>query len=201
MLLGPRHFLLWSSAIFAVASALPPLMHDPALQLATQIVRGLEVGSFIPATVSLIIRALPRPWWSWGFAAYAFRFVSSQNIASKAFYGQYGWWPWIFWQNSVLTTVMIVLIWFGLPCEPINRTLQRQGDWSGIVNMGLGLTLIYAGLDQGNRLDWLNSGTVFGLLVAGGPLLPRSSSTSWSWHSRSSILTPCVGPTYGSRRS
>jgi DHA2 family multidrug resistance protein len=31
--------------------------------------------------------------------------------------------------------------------------------------------MIYAGLDQGNRLDWLNSGVVVGLIAAGGVLV------------------------------
>jgi MFS transporter, DHA2 family, multidrug resistance protein len=173
LLLGPRRFLLWSSTIFAIASALPPLTRDPTLLLAIQIIRGLAVGSFIPAAVGFIIRELPPRWWRWGFAAYAFRFVFSQNIAAsiEALYGEHGLWPWIFWQNTVLTTIMIVLIWFGMPRERINETLLRRGDWSGIVFIGLGLTLIYAGLDQGNRLDWLNSGTVVGLLAAGGLLI------------------------------
>jgi DHA2 family multidrug resistance protein len=173
LLLGPRRFLLWSSTIFAVASALPPLTRDPALLLAIQIVRGLAVGSFIPATVGFIIRELPPRWWRWGFAAYSFRFVFSQNITAsiEAFYGEHGLWPRMFWQNAMLTPIMIVLIWFGMPREPISRTLLRQGDWTGIVYIGLGLTLLYAGLDQGNRLDWLNSGTVVGLLAAGGLLL------------------------------
>jgi len=173
LLLGPRRFLLWSSTIFCIASILPPLTRDPTLLLAIQIVRGLAVGSFIPATVGFIIRELPPRWWRWGFAAYAFRFVFSQNIAAQieALYGEHGLWPWIFWQNTVLTAIMIALIWFSVPREPINQTLLRRGDWTGIVFIGLGLTLLYAGLDQGNRLDWLNSGTVVGLLAAGGLLI------------------------------
>jgi len=39
------------------------------------------------------------------------------------------------------------------------------------VTGGSGLALIYAALDQGNRLDWLNSGLVWGLLLAGALLL------------------------------
>ena len=31
--------------------------------------------------------------------------------------------------------------------------------------------MIYAGLDQGNRLDWLNSGVVCGLFAGGGLLV------------------------------
>jgi len=173
LLLGPRRFLLWSSTIFAIASALPPLTRDPTLLLAIQIVRGLAVGSFIPATVGFIVRELPPRWWRWGFAAYAFRFVFSQNITAsiEAFYGEHGLWPWMFWQSCALTPIMIILIWFGMPRESINRTMLRRGDWTGIAFIGLGLTLIYAGLDQGNRLDWLNSGTVVGLLAAGGLLI------------------------------
>jgi DHA2 family multidrug resistance protein len=47
----------------------------------------------------------------------------------------------------------------------------HRTDWGGIVYAGIGFGLLYAGLDQGNRLDWLNSGTVIGLLAAGGLLV------------------------------
>jgi DHA2 family multidrug resistance protein len=173
LVLGPRRFLLWSSTIFCIASALPPLTRDPALLLSLQVVRGLAVGTFIPAAIGFIMRGLPPHWWSWGFAAYAFRFVFSQNITTslEALYGENGLWAWMFWQNTGLTAIMIVLIWFGMPREPVNRALLRQGDWTGIVYIGLGLTLLYAGLDQGNRLDWLSSGVVVGLLAAGALLL------------------------------
>ena len=43
---------------------------------------------------------------------------------------------------SAITPIMIVLIWFGMPREPINRTLLRQGDWTGIVYVGLGLSYL-----------------------------------------------------------
>src|SRR5258708_2646661 len=36
--------------------------------------------------------------------------------------------------------------------------------------LGAGVSMIYAGLDQGNRLDWLESGTVMALLISGGVL-------------------------------
>ena len=41
----------------------------------------------------------------------------------------------------------------------------------GFIYGGLGLALIYAALDQGNRLDWLNSPLIIGLLSAGLILL------------------------------
>jgi DHA2 family multidrug resistance protein len=41
-------------------------------------------------------------------------------------------------------------------------------DWPGVTFASLGLTLLYAALDQGNRLDWRSSGVINGLLVSGG---------------------------------
>jgi DHA2 family multidrug resistance protein len=170
---GARRFLLWASAIFTLSSLLLPLTGDYDTLIALQFVRGLSVGTFIPAALGFILVSLPPHWWIWGIAAYSFRFVFSQNIASslEAWYSESGHWQWIFWQNVVLAPAMAVLIWLGMPRQAINRDLLRRTDWGGIAFVGLGFGLIYAGLDQGNRLDWLNSGVVTGLLTAGGLLV------------------------------
>ncbi|MBN8973300.1 MAG: arabinose ABC transporter permease, partial [Rhizobiales bacterium] len=46
----------------------------------------------------------------------------------------------------------------------------ETADWGGMLLLGSGIAMVYAGLDQGNRLDWLGSGTIVALL-AGGTLL------------------------------
>jgi MFS transporter, DHA2 family, multidrug resistance protein len=171
--LSTRRVLLWTGAIFAVASLPPPLVHDYDTLIALQFVRGLAVGAFIPAALGFVVRSLAPQWWIWGIAAYAFRFVFSQNIASavEGWYSETGHWEWIFWQNAVLTPVMMLLTAVAMPHRPVDRELLRRTDWAGIVYAGIGFGLIYAGLDQGNRLDWLNSGVVTGLLFAGGMLV------------------------------
>jgi DHA2 family multidrug resistance protein len=173
LVFGPRRLLLWSATIFCIASALPPLTRDPTTLMALQFVRGLSLGTFIPATIGFILRELPPRWWSWGLAAYAFRFVFSQNISTtlEAFYDAHGLWPWMFWQNLVLTPIMMVLICLGMSRQPVDRALLRGADWWGIVLGGSSLALLYGALDQGNRLDWLNSGVVVGLMASGGLLL------------------------------
>jgi len=173
VVLGPRRLLMWSASIFCIASVLPPFTRETMVVLGLQLVRGLAVGTFIPSTIGFILRELPPRWWTWGLAAYAFRFVFSQNITSsiEAFYDENGLWPWIFWQNVPLTLLMMALISVGMRREPPDLGALRRGDWSGILFGGIGLSLLYAGIDQGNRLDWLNSGTVVGLLLAGGLLI------------------------------
>ena len=45
--------------------------------------------------------------------------------------------------------------------------MLKDLDWPGLAYAGLGFGLLYAGLDQGNRLDWTQNGLVAGLLIAG----------------------------------
>ena len=63
--------------------------------------------------------------------------------------------------------LMFACIWYGVPREKINTALLRDLDWPGIIYAMIGLGLLYAGLDQGNRLDWSNNGLVIGLLLSG----------------------------------
>src|SRR3954467_6231436 len=171
--LSTRRVLLWTGAVFAIASVLPPLIRDYHTLIALQFIRGLAVGAFIPAALGFVLRSLAPQWWIWGIAAYAFRFVFSQNsgTAVEAWYSETGHWEWIFWQNAALTPVMMLLTAVAMPRRPVDRDLLSRTDWAGIVYAGVGFGLIYAGLDQGNRLDWLNSGVVTGLLLGGAILV------------------------------
>ncbi len=173
MVVGVRRFLLWTSVIFSVTSLLVPFTRDFDTIIALQILRGLAVGTFIPASLGFILRSLTPQWWVWGLAAYSFRFVFSQTIAGsiEAFFSESGAWQWIFWQNALFTPLMTGLVWYAMPREGVNRTLLQQTDWRGLALVGIGLGMIYAGLDQGNRLDWLNSGVVSGLFAGGGLLV------------------------------
>jgi DHA2 family multidrug resistance protein len=56
--LGTWRVLLWTGAIFAVASLPPPLVHNYDTLIALQFVRGLAVGAFIPAALGFVLRSL-----------------------------------------------------------------------------------------------------------------------------------------------
>jgi DHA2 family multidrug resistance protein len=171
--LSTRRVLLWTGSIFTIASLLAPISRDYDTLVALQLIRGLTVGAFIPAALGFVLRSLAPQWWIWGIAAYSFRFTFSQNIAGalEGWYSDNGHWQWIFWQNVVLTPVMLVLVAVAMPRRPIDRTLLERTDWAGIIYAGVGFGLIYAAIDQGNRLDWFNSGLIWGLFLAGGLLI------------------------------
>jgi DHA2 family multidrug resistance protein len=51
---------------------------------------------------------------------------------------------------------MMVCVYFGIPRRP--PSASPRPNWRGFAYFSLGLSLLYAALDQGERLDWLNSG-------------------------------------------
>jgi DHA2 family multidrug resistance protein len=170
---GPRRVLTISCAIFAISNLLLPFSPNLAGVLAAQLVSGLSSGTFIPLTIGFIMRSLPRQLVIYGVAAYAMNLELSLNIAAsiEGWFSDNWSWQWIFWDTALLSPLMLICIHFGMPRDPVNRALLKTADWAGIVYAAVGFSLLYAALDQGNRLDWLNSGLINALLLGGGIVL------------------------------
>jgi DHA2 family multidrug resistance protein len=137
--------------------------------MAMQVLGGIGSGTFIPLTISYIVRSLPANMVIYGISLYAMNSELSQNVAAslEGWYSDNWSWQWIDWQYCAALPLMFACIWYGVPQEKINAGLARDLDWPGIAYAMMGLGLLYAGLDQGNRLDWSTSGLVIGLLMAG----------------------------------
>jgi len=168
---GPRRVLIWSSIWFAVISLLIPFSATLHMLLVMQFLGGLASGFFIPLTLSFILLNTPPRFWAIGIAIYALNLELSLNISAslEGWYVDHHSWRWIFWQNVPLALAMSVCLRAGLANKPI--CVRPPADVFAMVAGGTGLALIYAALDQGNRLDWLNSGLICGLLSAGILLL------------------------------
>jgi MFS transporter, DHA2 family, multidrug resistance protein len=169
---GVRRVLLLGIALFFTTSLLGPLSPNLNAFLMMQFLGGVGSGTFIPLTISFIIRSLPARLVVYGLAVYAMNSELSQNVAAsiEGWYTDNWSWAWIDWQYCAAMPLMFACIWYGVPREGTNIALARNLDWPGIAYSGLGFALLYAGLDQGNRLDWRSSGLINGLLLAGGLL-------------------------------
>ena len=167
-----RRVLLHGMALLFVASLLGPLSPNLTAFLTAQFLAGVGTGTFIPLTIGFIVRNLPQRLVVYGLAVYAMNSELSQNVSAslEGWYSDNLSWRWIQWQYCAALPVMFACIWYGAPREKINMALLRDLDWPGLVYSGLGFALLYAGLDQGNRLDWVNNGLVNGLLLSGGLL-------------------------------
>jgi MFS transporter, DHA2 family, multidrug resistance protein len=169
---GARRVLLLGIALFFTTSLLGPLSPNLTAFLAMQFIGGIGSGTFIPLTISFVLRNLPARLVVYGIAIYAMNTEMSLNISAslEGWYSDHWSWRWIDWQYCMALPLMFGCIWYGVPREGTNVALVKNLDWPGVVYSGVGFGLLYAGLDQGNRLDWNNNGLVNGLLLAGGLL-------------------------------
>jgi DHA2 family multidrug resistance protein len=134
--------------------------------LALLIVAGLASGTFYSLTMTFVLTNLPKRLIIFGIAAYAADIVFVSNIATllEGWYVDHLSWRWIFWTAALFTPLMMVCIHFGIP----RRTnAEPRPSWLGFTYFSVSLALLYGALDQGQRLDWLHSGTIVAMVVAG----------------------------------
>jgi MFS transporter, DHA2 family, multidrug resistance protein len=169
---GLRRVLGIPSLVYALVSLVIPFVHNYTALIALSIVHGLLLGTFVPATLMIIFRNLPMTWWLPAIALYSIRVGFALDIGTSlvGFYVEHWGWQWLYWQGVVIAPLMGLMVYLGTPREPVNRDLLRNADWGGMLLLGASVSMIYAGLDQGNRLDWLGSGTVMALLLSGAVL-------------------------------
>jgi DHA2 family multidrug resistance protein len=152
---GPRPILVLSAVIFALSEAVTPCAQNLDVLLALQFINGLASGCFIPLTLSFILRNMPMPYWAYGIVLYALNLELSLNISASL----EGWyidnlsWHWIFWQNVPLGFGMAACLFWGAKSLPPPPAIHR--DIYGLLSCGVGFA------------DWLNSGLIVGLILAG----------------------------------
>jgi MFS transporter, DHA2 family, multidrug resistance protein len=170
-ILGPRRVLLISACIFTCTCLFMPFAGHLSFLLAMLAVAGLTAGTFYPLSLSFILRNLPQGYLHMGIVAYAIDIV----VTTHAAHSYEGWvmgalsWRWLFWTIAVLTPVMIALVVYGIPRQPLPQPKAGQPSlsWRGFLYASLGAALLYGALDQGQRLDWWRSGTFVSMFVSG----------------------------------
>jgi DHA2 family multidrug resistance protein len=165
-LLGPRRILIPAAAVFAFVSALLPFAPGYWGLLALVAIAGLASGTFYSLTMTFVLTALPKRLIIFGIAAYAadIVFVSNFATAIEGWYINHLSWHWIFWNAALFTPLMMVCVYFGIPWKPAAGPMP---SWRGFAYFSFALALLYGAMDQGERLDWLNSGTIVAMAAAG----------------------------------
>src|SRR5271165_4287606 len=170
-LLGPRRVLLFAAGVFTITCAFLPLIHSYSLLIAALIVAGLTSGTFYPLTLTFALRISPLRFLPFTMAFYATFIDGAVNVAPSL----YGWyrehlsWHWMFWNSALIAPLMILCIYFGIPEPPPRKPGAPVPSFVGFLYLSAGLALMFAALQQGERLDWWRSG-VFNAMFWSGAL-------------------------------
>lgn len=165
-LLGPRRILLPAAAIFTLVSAISPLVPGYWPLLLLSVIAGLSSGTFYSLTMTFVLTSLPKRLIIFGIAAYAADIVFVSNIATvlEGWYIEHLSWHWIFWTAAAATPAMFLCVYFGIPRR---KPAGPTPSWRGFAYFSASLALLYGALDQGERLDWLNSGVIVAMIAGG----------------------------------
>jgi DHA2 family multidrug resistance protein len=92
---------------------------------------ALSSGTFYSLTMTFVSTALPKRLIIFGNAAYAADIVFISNIANllEGWYIEHLSWAWIFWTAAVITPLMMLCIYFGIPRRPVSGPVP---SWRGI---------------------------------------------------------------------
>ena len=168
-LMGPRRILLTAAALFTVLFILLPFVHSYSLAIAMVLLGGLTSGTFYPLTLTFALRNIPLRYLPFTLALYATFVDGAVNIAPSL----YGWYRdhlssnWMFWNSALITPVMMICIYYGIPKASSAKKSGKALSFAGFFYASAGLAMLLAACEQGERLDWCRSG-VFNALFAAG---------------------------------
>jgi len=170
-LLGPRRVLLTSASMFSLICSFLPLVHSYSLLIVLLAIAGLTSGTFYPLTLTFALRNIPMRYLALVLALYVFCIEGSVNFAPSlyGYFRNHISWGWMFWFPAIATPVMMACIYFGIPQSPKTQRKMEPPSFAGFLYLSAGFALLYAALDQGQRLDWWRSG-LFNALIAGAAL-------------------------------
>lgn len=171
-LMGPRRILFYAATAFTVICAFLPLIHSYTLLITALALAGLASGTFYPLTLTFALRNIPLRFLPFTVALYATFVDGAVNIAPSL----YGWyrdhlsWHWMFWNSAAITPIMALCIYYGIPDSPAPPKSGTTPSFAAFLYGSSGFAMLYAAVDQGERLDWWRSG-VFNALFFGGLFL------------------------------
>ena len=159
-LLGPRRVLLFAASFFTIICFFLPLIHNYNLLLTALALAGLTSGTFYPLTLTFALKNIPPRFLPFTLALYATSVDFAVNVAPSL----YGWYrehlsfAWMFWNSALITPFMILCIYRGIPPSPPRKSTGPPPSFAGFLYASAGFALLFAALDQGQRLDWWRSG-------------------------------------------
>src|SRR5260370_551921 len=180
-LMGPRRILLTAAALFTVLLIFLPFAHSYSLVIAMAFLGGLTSGTFYPLTLTFSLRNIPFRYLPFHLAFYAPFVDGAVNIAPSL----YGWYRnhlssnWMFWNSALITPLMMICIYYGIPKTKAAKKSGEAPDFAGFLYASAGLAMLLLACEQCERLGWSRSG-VSHALFSGGALVRPCAARPWS---------------------
>jgi DHA2 family multidrug resistance protein len=154
-----RRYMLASASLFAAFSVACAFAHDLPSMIAMRGLQGFAGGVLIPMAFTMVLTKLPKPQQPIGLAIFALSVTFAPAIGPTigGYLTENFGWQTIFFVNVLPTIVMVTALYLTLERQPMQLGLLREGDWTGIATMAIGLSAFQTVLEEGNKDDWFSS--------------------------------------------
>jgi DHA2 family multidrug resistance protein len=166
-LLGLRTLLFVAVTVFTGFSILCGVADNLTTMIIGRVGQGLMGGALIPTAMTIVATRLPRRQQPVGMALFGVTVILGPVLGPVLG----GWltenlsWHYAFFINVPVCTVLLLLLWLGLPHQRPDWSYLRQADWFGIVGMILGLGGLTVVLEEGHREYWFESTLIIWLTL------------------------------------
>ena len=162
-----RRYLLANTVLFLVLSVACAFAENLQQMIALRAMQGFFGGVLIPLAFTITLTMLPRSKQSIGLAMFAMSATFAPAIGPTIggwLTDTYGW-QYIFYVNLVPGAIMLVALVPSLPRAPMQLRLLKDGDWTGIATLAIGLAALQTMLEEGNKDDWFGSSFIVRLAL------------------------------------
>jgi DHA2 family multidrug resistance protein len=170
---GFRLFLIANTILFALFSVACSFANDLGSMIAMRGLQGFAGGTLLPMAFTMVFTKLPKPQQPIGLAMFAVAVTFAPAIGPTIggyLTENYGWQT-IFYVNVLPSAIMVGMLFFALPSQPLQLSLLKEGDWLGIAAMAIGLAALQTVLEEGNKNDWFESTFVIQLSIVAAVFL------------------------------
>jgi len=162
-----RRYLLANTVLFLVMSVACAFAQNLEQMIVMRALQGFFGGVLIPLAFTITLTMLPRSKQPVGLAMFAMSATFAPAIGPTigCYLTQTYSWHYIFYVNLVPGAIMLATLFPSLPRSPMRLRLLKDGDWTGIATLAIGLASLQTVLEEGNKDDWFGSQFIVRLSV------------------------------------
>lgn len=177
-----RRFAIGVCLGFSLLALILPYSPNINVFIALRVIQGIFGGALPPLLMTVALRFLPPKFKLYGLSAYVLTATFGPNVATTlaAFWTDVVGWQWVFWQVIPPCLLAAGLVGYGIPQDPVRFERFKQIDIVGMLTGTSGIALMVLVLQQGQRLDWLNSPLIVVMLLSSIALLLIFFINEWS---------------------
>ncbi len=162
-----RWYLVVNSILFLFFSICCAQAWDLGSMIVFRAGQGFTGGILIPMSFTIVLTNLPPVKQPVGLALFSITATFAPSIGPTIG----GWltdnfgWEYNFYLNIVPGILLIAIVLYAIPAQPLHLERLKQGDWWGILSMALGLGSLEVVLEQGQQDDWFGSKLIMRLAI------------------------------------